>query len=104
MRQVFVPCKRIRGWSAAVIEDADGWPRAIKAGHLTIVDTWLCLTAEVLDELRGRVRVKFADGTDCWVNPHSCWRHDPRLDDVVVPGSEEHDIAIARVPDLVGAA
>ena len=104
MRQVFVPCTTLKGWSVAVVEDADGWPHSIKAGHLTIVDKWLCLTAEVIQELRGRVRVRFADGEETWVNPHPCWRHEPHPGDVVLPGSEDFDIAVARVPNLVGAA
>jgi hypothetical protein len=56
----------------------------VPADYLTLVESRPCVTAEVVQELRGRFRVRFPDGTEKWVVPiEDVWRHRPEADDQV---------------------
>lgn len=64
---VFVPCRLDRRDArGALIDDADGWPRKVTsplgrvAGRLAVAARWLRAAA-------GRHRVRFGDGSECWV-------------------------------------
>jgi hypothetical protein len=82
---VYVPARLLAGLDGPVeIRDADDWPHKVLAEYLTLVECRPCVTAEVVQELRGRFRVKFADGTEKWVAPvEDVWRHQPEADDRV---------------------
>ena len=72
----------------AVVRDADGWPRRVRPGPLTWVEDRLCLTAVHLGELRGRHRVRFADGTEFWVDPQpDLWVYQPQAAGPAAPAS-----------------
>jgi hypothetical protein len=78
--QVYVPARLPEGLGRSVeIRDADDWPHRVAADFLTLVESRPCVTAEVIQELRGRVRVRFADGKETWVSPTpEVWQHRPR--------------------------
>jgi hypothetical protein len=66
------------------ILDADGWPHRVVADYQTLVESRPCVSAEVVQKLRGRFRERFADGTEKWVAPvPDVWRHQPQPDDRV---------------------
>ncbi len=82
---VYIPARLPGGLGAPVeIRDADDWPHRVLADYLTLVETRPCVTAEVVQELRGRVRVRFADGKERWVSPTpDVWHHRPQPGDRV---------------------
>ena len=82
---VFVPARLPDGLGGPVeVRDADDWPHRVLADYLTLVESRPCVTAEVVQELRGRFRVRFADGKETWVVPvDDVWRHRPEADDRV---------------------
>jgi hypothetical protein len=82
---VFIPARLPDDLGAPVeIRDADDWPHRVAADYLTLVESRPCVTAEVVQELRGRFRVRFADGTETWVSPPpDVWQHQPQPDDRV---------------------
>jgi hypothetical protein len=56
----------------------------VLADYLTRVESRPCVTAEVVQELRGRFRVGFPDGTETWVAPvPDTWQHEPQAGDRV---------------------
>jgi hypothetical protein len=64
------------------ILDADGWPHRVAADYLTLVESRPCVTVEVVQELRGRIRVKFAAGKETWVVPvPDIWQREPHPGD-----------------------
>jgi hypothetical protein len=82
---VFVPARLPDGLGQPVeIRDADDRPHRVMAEYLTLVESRPCVTAEVVQELRGRFRVRFADGKEtCVVPVPDVWQHEPRPDDRV---------------------
>ena len=82
---VYVPARLPDGLGAPVeIRDADDWPHRVVVDYLTLVESRPCVTAEVVQELRGRFRVRFPDGTEKWVAPvPDVWKHEPQADDRV---------------------
>jgi len=76
---VYVPARLPDDLDGAVeIRDADDWPHLVLADYLTLVESRPCVTAEVVQELRGRFRVRFADGKETWVVPvEDVWPHRP---------------------------
>jgi hypothetical protein len=64
---VFVPCRLSRrDGKSALIEDADGWPRAV-VSPLGRVDGRLVVAARWLREANGRHLAWFGDGQRLWV-------------------------------------
>jgi hypothetical protein len=62
---VLVPARLPDGLGGPVeIRDADDWPHRVAADYLTLVESRPCVTAMVVQELRDRFRVRFAEGTE----------------------------------------
>jgi hypothetical protein len=81
----YVPARLPDGLGQPVeMRDADDWPDRVLADYLTLVESRPCVSEEVVQELRGRFRVRFADGTQKWVAPvPDVWQHQPQADDRV---------------------
>jgi hypothetical protein len=76
------PRGRISGATVFLYRPSNSAP--IAADYRTLVESRPCVTAEVVQELRGRFRVRFADGTERWVAPTpDVWRHRPQPGDRV---------------------
>jgi hypothetical protein len=91
MRLVYVPFELKNGLTEAVlVTDADGHPHAVKSGRVAIVGGPLCVVARWIGERDGRHRVRFQDGSSCWVLESESWLYDP-ADDVI-----DVDIRVGR--------
>jgi hypothetical protein len=82
---VYVPARLLAGLGGPVeIRDADDWPHRVTAEYLTLVESRPCVTAALVQELRGRFWVRFADGKETWVSPTpGVWEHRPQPGDRV---------------------
>lgn len=75
---VYIPCGFERFEGPFLFETADGWFGSVDRARIELVETQLCLVAELLGrDADGRFQVRLPDGETALVRPSREWRYIP---------------------------